>query len=147
VNGVGIGVGVGDRPLDRVEGRARASAQARPVRRRRQHVPGQQQLDRQQVLEQPQRGVGLAHAERRAGAVVLDAEVQRRRVEARGRRELLELAEQGRGRIAQLQAVGHRGWRAARRPPEEGVPQVAHPAFAQQPDLGQGDPQRVVRDR
>ena len=44
----------------------------------RQQVAGEHQLDRQQVLEQAQRRVGLADAQRRGGVVVLDAEVQRR---------------------------------------------------------------------
>ena len=43
------------------------------------------QLDRQQVLEQAQRRVGLADAQRRGRVVVFDAEVQRRHVQG-GRR-------------------------------------------------------------
>jgi hypothetical protein len=41
----------------------------------RQHVAGQQQLDCQQVLEQADRRVGLADAQRRGRVVVLDAEI------------------------------------------------------------------------
>ena len=118
----------------------------------RQDVVGQQQLDRQQVVQQRQRAVGLADAQRRAGAVVLDADVERRGVEGRGGGQLLELGVHGGGRVAQLEAVAGRRRRVGRRGPgglhelEVPVPQVAHAALAELPDVGDGDPQGVEGD-
>ena len=67
-----------------------------------QHISGEEQLDRQQVLEQIECRVGLAYAQRRAGGVVLHAEVQRRRVERSRPGELFEFGEHRRGRVSQL---------------------------------------------
>ena len=63
------------------------------------------QFDRQQVLEQIERRVGLAYAQRCAGAVVLHAEVQRWRVKRGRPSELFEFGERRCGRISQLQPI------------------------------------------
>jgi hypothetical protein len=76
VDGVRSGVGGGDRLLDGLQDRCRACAQHGAAPCRCQDVAGQEQLNRQQVLQQAQRGVRLADAERRAGGMVFDAEVQ-----------------------------------------------------------------------
>ncbi len=56
-----------------------------------QQVGSEDQLDRQQILEQTKHRVGLADTQRCRGAVVLDAEVQRRSVQSGRHSELFEL--------------------------------------------------------
>jgi hypothetical protein len=52
---------------------------------------GEHQLDRQQILEHAECGVGLADAQRSGGVMIFDAEVQRGRVQSCRRGKLLEL--------------------------------------------------------
>jgi hypothetical protein len=82
-----------DRLLDHAKGGGGTSSEDRLGRCNRQQVASEHELDRQQVLEHAHPDVGLAYAQRRSRVVVLDAEVEQRRVESGRCRELLEFPE------------------------------------------------------